>query len=271
MKDASSYQSAREFGLLVIGESGGGKTSLMMEWPEIYVSDVDRNLRSGLDLYRRRHGKAKEDFWFDTPALDEAGKLLPEDRVWDNGRRQIGLAAQDPKVKAIGLDGLTRWMTYLQRYVVAQGSGMEKPLTVGGMTVMTKSHYIPFEALMTQFFVDLRAIGKPVIVTAHVRSGESDLTDAAMWQPYLVGGLRNTLPGLFTDYWLADTEMVTATTDEQRKRYPTGTRYFVRTAPNSRAKFKNSLGLPPAFEFTWEAFRPYLLPTPAQPPTKTTP
>jgi AAA domain-containing protein len=285
MKDASTYQSAQELGILLIGESGSGKTCLMCEFADIYILDCDHNLASGLRLYEQRHGRAKEDFWYDAPEIGTDGKRLPDEEVWPNGCRLLDAAAADPRVKAIGIDGLTAWMTYLQRFVVKQGSDMEpKKLMVGGMQMMTKSFYAPFEALMRRFVVGLRSLGKHVVVTAHVRSGESELTDAPMWQPYLVGGLRNTIPGLFTDYWLCDTEQVVpgagVTTDVKDAtgkvttpaRYPTGTRYFVRTAPTAKVKLKNSRGLPPVFEFTWAAFAPFLNGV-AKPvaPTTTTP
>ena len=271
MKDASTYQPAQHFGLLLIGESGAGKSSLSLEFPAVYVLDCDRNLSSALTLYEKRHGTPKADFWYDAPEVDANGKRLPDEEVWVNGCKHLDAASQDPRVQTLVVDGLTQWMTYLQRYVIKQGSEMEpRKLMVGGMQMMTMSYYAPFEALMRKFVVGLRSTGKSVIVTAHIRSGESELTDAPMWQPYLVGGLRNTIPGLFTDYWLCDTEQVVpgpgVTTDVKDAtgkvttpaRYPTGTRYFVRTAPTAKVKLKNSRGLPPVFEFTWAAFAPYL-------------
>lgn len=257
MKDATDYQPAQQFGLLVAGDSGTGKSSLMLEWPGIYVIDCDRNLRSALDLYQRRHGTPKTDWWYDAPELDDAGKKLAPAEVWPNVARLIDKNAADPKVKAVGIDGLTRINDYLVAYIISKGGDMEKPLKVGGLTVMTKSLYQPFSMLMTQFVLALRQLGKPVVFTAHLRTGESEFSDTTVWQPNMVGSLRSSLPHLFTDYWLADTEQIVPGTDKLGL-YPTGVKYFVRTAPRPQVKLKNSLGLPPVFEFTWAAFEPYL-------------
>lgn len=257
MKDATDYQPAQQFGLLLIGESGAGKSSLLMEWPGVYILDGDRNLRSALDLYQRRHGTPKTDFWFDAPELDENGKRLPDHEVWPNVWRLAEKNAKDPRVLTIGLDGLTRANDWLMAYIIKQGGDMERPLKVGGLTMMTKSLYQPFAMEMTKLLLNLRRLEKPLIVTAHIRSGESDLTETTVWQPNMVGSMRGTIPGSFTDYWLCDTEQVTPGTPEAPK-YPTGVKYFVRTAPRPQVKLKNSLGLPPVFEFTWAAFEPYL-------------
>lgn len=271
MKDATDYQPAQQFGLLLIGPSGTGKSTLAMSFPDPYFIDCDRNLRSAIT---RHPGKT---FWYDAPELDEAGKRLPEHEVWSNIRRLMEKNMSDARVKTGVVDGLTRINDWLMAHVMKQGSDMEpRGIKVGGLQMMTTSYYLPYARELTRFLLDLRSYGKPIIVTAHVRSGENELTDAPNWQPFLVGGLRNTLPHLFTDYWMTDTEQqvpgptTTGTTDKPGP-YPTGVKYFVRTAPRPQITLKNSLGLPPVFEFTWAAFEPYLRRADAVAVTSSTP
>jgi len=258
MKTGDSYPTDGAIGVLLIGEPGSGKTCLAFEWPKPFFLDWDHNLRSGIDRYVQTHGGQRPWFRWDNPELGADGKKLLPKAQWERAAALLDEAAADPEVQTIVIDGLTRWGEALAAYVVDKGGDMEKALTVGGEKVMTKRLYQPYATLLTRAVMAVRASGKMVLVTAHIRSGDSELTEATIWQPHVVGASRNTLPGLFTDYWCCDTKQVGGATAEMARKYPTGVQYFVRTAPTPNVKLKNSLGLPKEFEFTWAAFEPFL-------------
>lgn len=256
MKTDTQYSTGQKPGILVIGEPGSGKTCLAFEFPNPYFLDLDHNLDTGRTHYQRRYGKAKQFRW-DQPDTRDDGTRVPAGEVWDYARKQLDAALNDPWVETVVIDGLTRLSDALIAYVIKQGSALEKSPVVGGVPIMTRSLYGPYGQLLTGMLMALRASSKLIVVTAHVRAGENELTDAATWQPNLVGALRGSLAGLFTDFWMCDTEQILTPTDATRALYPANVKYFAHTAPRPQVKLKNSFGLPAKFEFTWEAFAPY--------------
>jgi AAA domain-containing protein len=268
LRDGSTYRPAQNFGLLIVGEPGSGKTRLGFEFPDLGILDCDRNLRSAIVAWKEKHGSLKP-FKYAAPDQNEKGEAIPLHDIWPNAQKQAAMLCADPAVGTIFIDGLSLLQDWLMRYLVTQGSGMEKPLTVGGIKVMTKSLYNPLEMAMKDFLVNLRASGKRVVVSSHVKIADDEITNASGVKPALQGALRDKVAGLFTDFWMCETLVVTPT-DENKRKYPTGVRYYVRTVPTTRVKLKNSMGLPPEFEFTWEALEPYLNKAQQEAPAVTT-
>jgi hypothetical protein len=244
MKPISEFDTNGAMALLLAGESGTGKTNLAMEWPNPFFVDwTDANLKSAVE---RHPGKTA---FFARVDIDEQGKEVPPDRRWERGSELLKKHGPAPKVGTIVDDCLSMLQVALQDHIVRIGSQAEQPLMVGGVKVMTKSCWSAFQDLLRKRIFYARSLNKPYILTCHLKVDAEDVTGVKFYRPLLSGALGDYLPGLFSDYWVCETDP-----NADKKKYPTGVRHYIRTVPNSRMRLKCSCGLPPEMEFTWPEF-----------------
>jgi hypothetical protein len=147
--------------------------------------------------------------------------------------------------------GWGRVSDYLKAYLVHTGGMAEKPLTVGGMKVMTMSLWGPFADYLKRFVFLCRSYNKPFILTTHLGVDENELTTIKEQRVLLQGALKADFPKLFTDFFMCNALPNSA---EQYKK-SNGVRYFVRTAPDIRIMLKQSCGLPAEFEHDSPEFK----------------
>lgn len=231
--------------VLVAGDPGTGKTCGLFEWPDIYILDCEGNLKSGID---RNPGKR---FWWDSPEKFDDGKPVPEAQRWERAKKLVEEAGKNQEVKVIAVDGFGRMCDYLQEFLIVQGSKAEAPLMVGGQKQMTRSLWNPFARMMTEWVYSVRHLGKPFVMTTHLKVDENELNSVKEQKVNVQGRLMTDFPKLFTDFWQTLATPVAA----DAKKYPTGVRYYVRTAPTSRIALKTSFGLPAEFETRDPAFQ----------------
>lgn len=232
MKEGTTYPTNTAIGVLLIGEPGSGKTNFAMDWPTPYFLDADGNLKNAVD----RHPGKK--FFFDNPAYDDSGNLLPMNLRWPRCVTLMDAALKNPAVKTVVADSLTRLCSYLQAHLVEQ-KNVENPVTMCGVKCMSKSHWQPFATIMRKFIFDAREYGKPFIMTCHIKIGIDEITSVKEQGVNISGQLQGEIAGMFTDFLLAIAEPST-----DKIKYPTGVRYYLQTGPTSRIAAKNSLGLP---------------------------
>lgn len=245
MKTSTDFHTDTSMALLLIGESGSGKTNLAFEFPDPYVIDWgDANLSSAV----QRH--PSKQFLWDVVDKDDAGKPVPPDQRWERGEKLLATACQSPQVQTIVDDCLSLMQVALCDHVISKGSAAQNVITIGGIKVMNQSLWEPFKSKLRSRIITAKASGKRYVMTCHVKVDKDEVTGTLVYTPLLSGKLN--LPSLFTDYW-----QTTYDPSADKKVYPTGVRYFVRTVPNHRFPLKCSCGLPPDFEFTWEAFTKY--------------
>lgn len=238
MKPGTSYPLNTAMALLLLGEPGSGKTCTAMTFPAPWFADCDGNIRSAKLRF------PDKEFWFDTIDVDENDKPVPAQDRWLRLVACLKAAGQDPKVQTIVLDSLTKISEYLQAYIISKGSQAEKPLQVGGISIMTMSLWNPFRRLTLDLIGQARLYKKPVIVIAHTKREKDEITGVVQNLPNIQGSLDNDLAGVFTDVWLCETT-------------PNGAacKYEVITVPTNRIKLKSSTpGLPARFEFSWDKY-----------------
>lgn len=232
MKEGTTYPTNTAIAVLLIGEPGSGKTNFCMDWPVPWFLDADRNMKNAID---RHPGKR---FFYDDPAFDDKGNLLPIHARWPRCIELTNAACRNPEVKTVVSDSLTRLCEYLQAYLVEQPN-VEKPVIMAGTKCMSKSHWQPFATIMRKYIFDARESGKPFIMTCHVKVDENELTAAKEQTVNISGQLQGTIAGMFSDFIQTKAEP-----HGDKAKYPTGARYFLQTGPTHRIRTKNSLGLP---------------------------
>lgn len=245
MRTAQDFRLDESMAVLLIGESGTGKTNVAMEFDRpAFIDFGDANLASAV----MRH-PGKEFYWGRVDQDDAGGTIKPEGR-WQRSMMLLKQAGEDAKVGAIVDDCLSGLQGVLSDHILNLGSQAEKPLTVGGQRVMTLTLWTPFKDLLRSRIIQARSYGKPYIMTCHIRPDKDEVTGVMQYGPLLSGQLAGNLASLFTDYWCCSTDVCA-----DKTRYKNGVRYYVQTVPTSRFALKCSCDLPPQFEFTWQSWQ----------------
>ncbi len=231
MTPGTNYATTKPRKMLLIGESGMGKTCFTMNLRNPYYIDWDGNLATAIQLHPGKQ------FTYDSVETDDAGKPLILDRQWERGEALLRANAAKPEVGVIVDDGLSRMSDLLQAFLVRTGGEAEKILTVGGIKVMNRSLWQPFAAHIRNHLRLATSFGKPYILTCHTKVDANELTEIKELTVNISGQIVGELVSWFTDFVQADTE--------PDPKSPTGVNYILRTAPTLRVKLKNSMGLPP--------------------------
>lgn len=253
MNPGTTYPSS-SFALLLTGHSGQGKSTVSMGFPRPWFCDLDRNL-AGANAVREARGWPSGWSYDHVEVADDGKPVAPKDQ-WPRLTSLVKAACLDPNVGTIVMDSLPCIQTVLTNYLVSAGSQAEKPLTVGGETVMTMSLWNPFYKLLGGLIVGIRASGKPLVVTCHMAPLENEISGLVEYMPNVSGQWKSQLPRLFTDYWQCDTRTVTKSPTNKA-----GVEYFVRTAPTPRLALK--CGVPSLIpEFVFDPSKVAFLATP---------
>lgn len=222
--------------ILLLGESGSGKSSLAMRWPSPWFCLGDKNIKHAA-LWAKESSHA---WFYDDPERDASGKELAWSERWTRADALLKENGPKPEVKTIIDDSLTHLTGYLEAHLIHLGSQAEKALVIGGEKVMTMTLWSPFQSLLKKRIIQARSYGKPYIMIAHLQVDENEMSGAKEQKVLLRGALKNELGLYFTDIWALESIPSTDAKYVATK----GIRYFVRTAPTHRIKLKNSCGLP---------------------------
>lgn len=255
MKSATDYPTNTAIALLLAGDTGTGKSCNLFYWPKPFVLDLEGNLK-GAVLHHKALNDGKLDGWYDTPRKDAKGNDLPDMLQFARCRQLLDEAVANPDVVTICIDGLGRLYDLLKQEL-ANAAG-EKPVVVAGQRVMGLSQWGVYPDILKRFLWDYRAKGKPLILTAHLKVDENELTAV---KEYRIADLQtdfgksNSLPKTFSDYWQTFTEVCA-----KDAAHPRGVRYKIRTAPTVRnGSLKTSfVNMPDEFEVGDAAFKDLL-------------
>lgn len=240
MRDSSTYKPNLSFGLLLLGPPKTGKTSIALQFPDVYIADCDNNLSGAV-----RHLKAKgklPPFRYDTITIDDSGTPVPPKDQWNRLWTCCKAAALDPTVKTVVVDSASTMCDMLcNRIIDDKPAGKDKDK-------MTISDWVPFKNMLTQFIVAMRSSQKYFILTCHEMIEKDEVKGTMLYKPAIPSRLQDSFGAFFSDVWLTKVE------DRGGK-----LSYIVRSAQDSqRQQLGNSLGLPLEFEFTWDGLVKFL-------------
>ncbi len=237
MRDISEYPLNTAIALLLGGDTGTGKSTSLLYWPKPWILDLEGNLIGAIKEHQKRLGRLPIGKWDRPHVADDNKTPVPLEQQWTRCQMLIDRAVADPEVGTICLDGLGRLYDMLKQYLAHNPA--EKPIIVSGQRQMGLAQWGVYPDLLKRFIWDLRSKGKPLIVTAHLKIDENELTKVS---EYRIADLQadfgksDSLPKCFSDYFQT---MNAVTTKDAAN--PRGVRYYYRTAPSTRnPKLKTS-------------------------------
>jgi hypothetical protein len=233
MQPINSYATNDAFiRVLLQGPPGSGKTSHACQFPGVYVADLDMNLAGPL-RFLKEHNKTLP-VGYDIIDRDESGKEIAPNMRYTRLAKCLQDAVANPDVKTIVVDSATKLSDYMIAEVLRQQNAQQ----------MTIQHWGFYLALWKQFISQLSVQKKHFILVAHERVEKDEVDQSLKYFVMIPGQMGNIIGSLFTDVWRAEVN--------EKAGLPPTYQFIVRTMPSYRFNLKNSLGLPPLFEFNWQ-------------------
>lgn len=230
----ASPKASQPKSILLVGPPGGGKSTLMLGFPNLLVFDCDLNLDGPERLLRKQNPALS--YSYDQVPLQDNGSPRP---VWECYDHLIvglsNVAANPSDIQWVAVDSLSQVNEFIIRKVLKEQSKNE----------MEARHWQPFKSLALSLLIGkLRHLGKNVIVTAHetkiVRPDPKQVMQELVigYEPFFQGKVGEMLGAFFTDVYRCTSIPA-----------PGGKIEFqLETMKTTLSDLKNSLGLPPVIK-----------------------
>lgn len=239
MTPIEQYKQNDKLRLLLQGPSGTGKTTLACQFPGAYVVDVDRNLGGPLRFLKNHDMKLP--VGFDVLDIDESGNEVPMKFRYSRLDKLLLDAQQRQEVETIVLDSGTTLSDVLIGEVLRQQN--KNAITDWKDQ---RQFWNFFAGVGRKFMGTLAQMRKHIVLIVHERLNTTE--SGAVVYPVKVawpGQVGQNIGAFFTNVWRAEVMIVP-------KALETTYRWQIRTKPDGKYELKDSLELPPLFEFNWK-------------------
>lgn len=230
--------------ILIQGPPGGGKTTLILQFPNVVLLDCDLNL-DGPERFLRKERKLDLSYQYEQIPLRDDGTPRPVEQCYDHVIATLN-SLKGSSCEWVALDGLTAVNEYIIRKILSEQRKSE----------MEARHWQPFKSLALSLLIGtLRHLGKNVLVACH----ETKLTKpdpkqvmqetVLAYEPFFQGKVGEMLGAFFTDMWSMTSEAAPGNKVE----------FKLATCKTGLRDLKNSLGLPPEIKDpTYDKLKPFL-------------
>lgn len=240
MQPISNYADSNDKLRLVLqGPSGTGKTTLACQFPGAYIIDIDVNLGGSLRFIQKKGFQLP--IGYDNLDHDEQGKPVPLRDRFLRLEKLLREAQSNPQIETIVFDSGTTLADVLIAEICRQQSKNSISDWKDG-----RQFWGLFAPMCRNFFTVLSMLRKHIVLIAHERTQKSE--SGAVIYPIKVawpGQVGENIGVFFTNVWRTEVQQLP---DAGRTKYI----WSLRTMPDAKYELKNTLGLPPTFEFKWE-------------------
>jgi hypothetical protein len=243
MQPITSYASTNDkLRLLLQGPSGAGKTTVACQFPKPYIIDIDVNL--GGTLRFLKDNNLPLPIGFDVLDRNDKGEEVPLKQRYLRLNDCLKAAQMDPNVETIVLDSGTTLTDVLVNEVLRQqGRNLVTDFKDG------RQFWGFFGNLSKSFLAILTQMRKHIVLIVHEKTMTN--TEGAVVYPVKIawpGQVGQNMGIFFTNVWRCEVQSVIG------GKY----QWLIRTMPEYRYELKNTLGVPPTFEFKWETIQKQL-------------
>ncbi len=238
-----------------MGPPGSRKTTLGLQFPNVYVEDCDRNL-DGPERWLRSNGHKDLSYTYNSVRYDDNGKMREIDECYNSLCDDLTRIANTPKdyasVKTVFVDSLSHVNEFLIRHVLKL---QNKPRKIHEMEARDWSPFKSYAYIL--LVAKLEQTNKHVLCSCHeVKLVEPDGTNVMKervigYEPFFQGKVGDIIGAFFTDVWRL----------EVRPALAGGSETWLQTMKTPKCEhLKNSLGLPAELNVTagYKVLEPYL-------------
>ncbi len=239
MQPIETYSTTEEFLRCIIqAPPGSGKTTLACQFPNAYIVDCDLNIGGALRWLKKNNRQLP--VGYDTIDRDEKGDTVPENLRYQRMAKCLAAAAADEKVGSIVIDSATKVSDYIIAEILRQQNKPKMDIQMWGF------YFTMWKHLISQ----VTSVRKNFVLICHEKV-EKDEVDQSLKYFLMIPGQFGQIAGsLFTDVWHCEVQSSGGIAPTYK--------WLVRTMPDFRYQLKNSLGLPPTFEFSWPLIQQHL-------------
>jgi len=225
--------------ILLIGPPGSRKTTLGLQFPNVYVEDCDRNL-DGPEHWLRSNGHKDLSYSYNNVRYDASSTMRDIGDCYNALCDDLTLIANSPKdfaqFQTIFVDSLSHVNEFLIRHVLKKQAKTKNPME------MEARDWSPFKSYAYILLVaKLEQTNKHIICSCHeIKLVENDPKQLMVervigYEPFFQGKVGDIIGAFFTDVWRLETRLAPGDKSET----------ILQTTRHAKCEhLKNSLGLP---------------------------
>lgn len=241
--------------ILLIGPPGSRKTTLGLQFPNVYVEDCDRNL-DGPERYLRANGHKDLSYSYNNVRYDSQGRMREIHDCYNALCDDLTLIANSPNdfkpFQTVFVDSLSHVNEFIIRHVLKLQQKKQHVME------MEARDWSPFKSYAYVLLVaKLEQINKHVLCSCHeTKLTEPDpkqiMTERVLgYEPFFQGRVGDIIGAFFTDVWRMEVRPAPGNKSET----------WLQTVKHPKCEhLKNSLGLPDELNITsgYAALAPFM-------------